>query len=165
MTEATRFPYGMNQAFTSGVFAAQTGTATMDSTTAVQACVNGIFVTALAALTNQVFVPVSADDGSTTIVFTSLAANQACNFISCVNSAGAIKHLQGPIIDLETDGTFKTALGFGPIPDTLTPIAIHKVVCGSTSSGFIPGTTFWDATGVTTTVYNISMLPKRPFTS
>lgn len=160
-----RHSYGMNQAFTSGVFAAQTGTATMDSTTAVEACVQGIMIPKLAALTNQVFVPVSPVDGSTTITFTTLLNNQACNFITCVNGAGAVKHLQGPIVDREADGTFKTALGFPAVPDTLTPVAIHKVACGSTGTGFIPGTTFWDATGVVTTVYNISMLPRRPFTS
>ncbi len=160
MTE--RFQYGLNMAFTSAVIAAQTGTATVDTTTAVQACVKGVFIAALGALTNQALVPVSSLDGTTTITFKTLLNHQACVFIHCVNAAGEYKTLQGPIAELDASDTLIGAIEFGNVPDTLTPFGYTKVVAAAAATSFIPGTTNWDATGITSTAVNVSVLPTRP---
>lgn len=155
--------YGVNMAFTSAGVAAQTGTSTVDSTTTLLAAINGKMVS-LSAQTNTVLSFVSPIDGVTPITATPLAASQACLILHCVNAAGAYKNLQGPIAPLNADDTLNGVLGFPNVPDTLTPFAYTKVFAGASSSGFIPGTTFWDATGVVSTVVNIATLPARPLT-
>lgn len=55
-------------------------------------------------------------------------------------------------------------LAFPSIPDNVTPVAYFTVknAAGSGTSVFTFGTTAWDATGITTTVYPLAVLPSRP---
>ena len=55
-------------------------------------------------------------------------------------------------------------LVFPSIPDNVTPVAYFTVknAAGSATSVFTFGTTAWDASGITTTVYPLAGLPARP---
>lgn len=56
------------------------------------------------------------------------------------------------------------ALALPSVPDSVTPVAYFTVknAPGSATATFTFGTTFWDASGITTAVYPVSVLPQRP---
>lgn len=137
------------------------GAATLATTTATVACVNGAFATALASGAAKALSFVGLD-GVTAKVATALAVSQACVIVNCVNAAGVLKNVQGAVQNLDAANNLVNPVQFPRIPDNLTPFSYLVVKAGSTSSGFTPGTTFWNATGITTTVQDIVTLPPRP---
>lgn len=82
----------------------------------------------------------------------------------------------GPIVNVDVNGKLLGAensvgqnggngvLAFPDIPDNVTPVAYFSVLnpAGSSTSIFTFGTTNWNATSITTTAYNLSVLPQRP---
>lgn len=104
-------------------------------------------------------------DGVTGLAFPPLAASQACNVVLCLDSAGATKAVQGPIVALDSAGNYASAAEFPEIPTTLCPIAFIKCKNGSTGSAWVFGTNNWNATGMTATPVSIGMIPDRPVTS
>lgn len=152
---------GINLSLSNVVLAATAGAATVGTTNATACAINGEFGTALASGAGKALSFV-AGDGVTAKVATSLAVSQACIIVCAVNAAGAMKNLQGPIASLDAAGNLTTALLFPSIPENLTPFGYLTVKAGSTSSGFIPGTTNWNATGITTVAKSVMSLPSRP---
>jgi len=81
-------------------------------------------------------------------------------YVWVVNAAGTSYVIQGTY-DGQSFTPFKSAKGDGSIPDiavkgTYAPIAVFKVV---TNGGtFTPGTTNWNATGVTSSAAAVSVL-------
>jgi hypothetical protein len=83
-------------------------------------------------------------------------------YVWCVNAAGTSYVIQGTYAGQVISRAGRDGLGDGSIPDIVlegyAPIAVFKVVNG-TNAVFIPATTFWDATGVTSSACPVSMLP------
>jgi len=95
-----------------------------------------------------------------------LTANQGRAVVWCLDSAGAVKAVAGPVVNLDSAGNFLLAPEFPAIPDTLTPFAYTLHKAGSTLSGtWTFGTSNWNTTGMTHTVVDVLVLPNRPQTS
>jgi hypothetical protein len=84
-------------------------------------------------------------------------------YVLCVSAAGTFYAIQGTYsgqVISRPDG--RNQLGDGSIPDIVlegyAPFAVIKVVNGVTAV-WIPGTTNWDATNVTSSACPISVLP------
>jgi len=155
--------YGLTINLSKPVVAAENATATVDTTGAVTGGINGIMVT-LAAQTNTALSFVCPCDGTTALTATPLLAQQACIILHCVNTAGAYKNLQGPIGSCDAAGALTGPLHFPNVPNNLMPFGYTEVKCASTGA-FTPGTTNWNATGVTSTVADLAFLPGRPLTT
>lgn len=74
-------------------------------------------------------------------------------FLIVIDASGNYKAIQGTYLN-QTFTAFRNALGTGALPDiavnnTYVPIGWIKVV--NTTNAFVPGTTLWNAAGVTTT--------------
>lgn len=152
---------GINISLANAVTAATAAAATLGTTNATVALVNGAFATALAGGAGKALSLVGPD-GVTAKAAAALAVSQAVVIVNCVNAAGQMKNIQGQPVNLDAAGGLVSALPFPQIPDNLTPFSYLVVKAGATSSGFTPGVTNWDATGVTTTVVNVGTLPPRP---
>lgn len=142
------------------------GTTSTYTTTVTTSCtVDGVFATALTAQTNTAS---PTTDAATGAAFVALTDNQATVLVWGVNLAGAIKLCQGSIESTEvgvttTAGAFIKAPQFPTLPDDFCPIAYGLVRTAPSASDFIPGTSNWTATGITSSVFkNISVLPSRP---
>lgn len=97
-----------------------------------------------------------------------LVANQGRAVVWGFDSAGTIKVVAGPVVSLDSSGSFidGQAPVFGPVPDTICPIAYTLHKAGSTTVGtWTFGSSNWNSTGLTHTVVDVSVLPDRPQTS
>jgi len=102
-------------------------------------------------------------DAVTAAAFVALAASQACVFVFCFDSAGAIKVAQGKPQAWTDTSARSVATPFPVLPDTLCPFAYAVIQNGSTGSAWTFGTSNWNATGVgTITPVNVQMLPSAP---
>lgn len=108
----------------------------------------------LAALQN----PITGRD-----TYYSIPVSQTVYFTLCVSAAGTFYAIQGTYagqVISRPDG--RNQIGDGSIPDIVlegyAPFAVIKVVNGVTAV-FIPATTNWDATNVTSSAAPISVLP------
>lgn len=179
---ADRFLNGANMAFNSGACTASGAAATLTVVTAVTATVKGVWATAVSAAAKTLAfvttagVAASSTTGYATTTATALyggastnaaaPANnkgQACALVHCTDSAGAVKTLQGPKVQLDADGNLLSAVEFPVPPDTLTPFCYQILKAGLTAGDITPGTSNWNATGFTNTLVNIAVLPKRPY--
>lgn len=152
---------GINLSLSNAVVVATAAAATLATTNATVATINGVFATALASGAGKALSLVGSD-GVTAKAAVPLAIGQASAIVCCVNAAGAMKNIQGPLQNLDASGVLVNPIAFPKVPDNLTPFAYVTVRAGATSSGFTPGVTNWDATGITTAVVNIAALPSRP---
>jgi len=144
----------------------QNGTATFDGVTEPDAIMiveidGGLFhiadvtnkaLATLAALQN----PITGQDG-----YYVQPAGTTVYYVWVVNAAGTSYVIQGTYSG-QAFTPFKSALGDGSVPDiavksTYAPIAIFKVVTDATHT-FTPGTTNWDATGITSSAAAVSVL-------
>lgn len=102
-------------------------------------------------------------DGVTGAAFVALAASKGCAFVWCLNAAGDVKVVQGPVMDLNVDGNFVGGRPDIPnIPATLTAFAYQVTKAASTASSWIFGTGNWNATGLSHTVQDVLVMPDRP---
>lgn len=93
--------------------------------------------------------PVTGTNG-----FYTLPVSSTCYFLIVLNAAGTYYAIQGTYAG-QVFTNFRNQLGTGDLPDiavpaTYCPIGWIKVVNGVTAP-FIPATTLWNATNVTTT--------------
>ena len=142
------------------------GTTSTYTTTATTNCViNGIPGTTLAAQTNTAS---PTTDANTGVAFNALQPNQTCTLVLGVNTAGAIKLAQGPIIPntvgvTTTVGAFYVAPQFPELPSDFCPLAYTVVRTAPSAAAWVPGTGSWTASGVTCSTFkNVSQLPARP---
>jgi hypothetical protein len=102
-------------------------------------------------------------DAVTGKAFNALAANQGCTLVFGYNAAGAVQVAQSNIVALDPNGNF---IGWAPqmptLPDSDCPFAYVVVKDGATGGAFTPGTTNWNATGMTYSVQDVSYVPGRP---
>jgi hypothetical protein len=107
-------------------------------------------------------------DIATGLAFKPVPANFGSVFVICLDSAGAIKVVQGEVTALDAAGAFIVRPEFpGNIPDTVCPIGYLTIKAGAsyvaTTTGWLLGT--HNTTGVTGVVYtfvNSNTLPVRP---
>ena len=155
---------GLTINFVSAAMVAGT-TSTYTTTVTTAGLVNGKFVTTLGAQTNTASPTTDANTGA---AFTALSANKTCALVFGQTAAGAIKLVQGPIIDTYTGvtttvGAFKDAPQFPPLPDDFLPLAYTLVRTAPDAAAWTPGTSSWTASGVSATTFkNIGVLPNRP---
>jgi hypothetical protein len=71
-------------------------TSTFTSTVTTAGCINGKFVTTLAAQTNAAS---PTTDAATGAAFVALSTNKTCALVFGQTAAGALQLIQGPIID------------------------------------------------------------------
>lgn len=104
-------------------------------------------------------------DGRTGAALAGIVAGQCTVLVWCVDNAGTVKVLQGGIGKCDAAGNITDAPQFPEIPDTLTPFAYSTHRAASTVVGtWTPGGSNWNATGMTSTPYNVACLPARPAT-
>lgn len=149
---------GQNFATTSGLLTATGAVTTHDTTVTICYSVNGKALTKTAITTGT-----TPTTDANTLAAITLTASKARTVVWCLDAAGAVKAVGGPIVDW--DGVaFKIAPDFGPIPDTLTPIAYQILKAASTLSGtWTFGSSNWNTAGLTAGVpVNVFVLPSRP---
>lgn len=104
-------------------------------------------------------------DGRTGAALAGIVAGQCTVLVWCVDNAGTVKVLQGGIGKCDAAGNITDAPQFPEVPDTLTPFAYSTHRAASTVVGtWTPGSSNWNATGMTSTPYNVTCLPARPAT-
>jgi hypothetical protein len=106
-------------------------------------------------------------DSITGVAFKPLSANQACIFVICLDSAGALRATQGPIVAL-SDVTGKlAAVHFPQVPEELCPIAYLYAQAGTTAVGTwtFGVNNMSGVTGMTYTFRDLAILPATPITA
>ncbi|MES2942920.1 MAG: hypothetical protein V4772_08630 [Pseudomonadota bacterium] len=167
MGQNSRMTYGMTQNLVSAALTKGT-TSTYTTTVTTAGCINGKFVTTLAAQTNTAS---PTTDAVTGLPFVALGINKATVLVYGQTAAGAIQLAQGSIEDTlpgvtTTVGPFIRAPQFPALPDDYLPLAYLLVRTAPSASSWTAGTSSWTATGVTASaVVNVSTLPDRPQTS
>ena len=106
-------------------------------------------------------------DAVTGAAFTAIGLNKADVFVFCYDTSGALKVVQGTIVDYNDSGVFwNGAPQFPTIPDTLCPIGYELVKVISTGSAWTMGSSNQAAqTGITKVFVDCVTLPERPQTS
>lgn len=105
-------------------------------------------------------------DALTGVAFKGITKGQATVLVWCLDTAGTVKVAQGSIGLTDAAGNVVDAgLQFPVIPDELTPFGFSVHRAASTLVGtWTPSGSNWNATGMTSTPYNVFMLPDRPAT-
>lgn len=102
-------------------------------------------------------------DSRTGAAFVAVGLNKACVFAWCLDTAGALKVVQGDIVDYSDAGVFATAPQFPSIPDTLCFIGYELVKVISTGSAWTMGVSNQAAqTGITKVFQDCGSIPDRP---
>jgi len=103
-------------------------------------------------------------DAVTGVAFLPIAVNKAGVFVICLDTAGALKVVQGQIVDYNDAGEFyKGAPQFPVVPDTLCPIGYELVKVISTGSTWTFGSSNQASqTGITKVLVDVMTLPDRP---
>ena len=164
MAYATDFDPSVTMNLVSAAMVAGT-TSTYTTTVTTAGCINGKFVTTLAAQTNTAS---PTTDANTTLAFNALQPNQCCAMVYGQTAAGVIQLVQGPIIACAvgvttTVGAFIQAPQFPDLPNNFMPLAYTLVRTAPSAAAWIPGTGSWTASGVTATTFtNVAQLPSRP---
>lgn len=137
------------------------GAATTYSSSALPFCVNGKATTYSA----QSGVAFPTTDLNTGAQFVGLvAASTGTVYVVGVQSGGTtLKCIQGSVELLDAAGNFINVPKFGPCPDNFCPLAYIVAKAGSTlAAPHYPGTTNWNATGMSYAVVNVAALSDRP---
>lgn len=152
--------FGLNACFTSGLLTATGAVTTHDTTVTINYSVEGKLKTKTAITTGAT----PTTDAVTGAAFVPLTANKGCQFVWCLDAAGAVKVVQGPLADM-SGGSFLTPPQFPDIPDTLTAFAYMVAKAGATAGTIAFGSSNWNATGFTNAIVNVSVLPRTPQTA
>lgn len=105
-------------------------------------------------------------DAVTGAAFTALALNKAGVFAICLDTSGALKIVQGGIVDYSDAGVYSEAPKLPAIPDTLCPIGLEFVKVISTGSAWTMGVSNQAIqTGITKTFVDLMVMPQRPITA
>src|SRR4029077_14125951 len=120
------------------------------STVTTAGCINGKFVTTLAAQTNAAS---PTTDANTGVAFNALNPNQTCALVFGQTAAGALQLVQGPIIACAlgvttTPGALINEPQFPALPNNFLPLAYTIVRTAPSAAPWVPGTGAWAASGV-----------------
>lgn len=151
---------GQNFATTSGLLTATGAETVHDTTVTITFCVNGKAYTKT-AITDGTTPTTDYNSGSSI----TLTANYGRCVVWALTSGGVVKCMAGATV--AWDGTaFAVPPPFPPIPDDVTPFAYQILKGGSTLSGtWTFGSSNWNATGLTSSIQNVLVLPARPQTA
>lgn len=158
--------YGLNACFLDAGISGTAAATTITLAAATSVSLGGIFVAV--ALGAKTFALVDSDGVTATATLPVLSATatsgQACTLVHCINSAGVLKTLKGPTVDISKEGDLKGSLQFPGIPDNLVPIGFFTVKnpVGSSTATFTIGSSNWNATSIVVTAYDCAWLPARP---
>jgi len=148
----------------------QNSTATFDivssPSTTIYYCINGAsyklsdFTNKVLATLDALQTPVTGQAG-----YYQQPVSTTVFYLVVVNAAGTVYTIQGTYSGqiISRNGGLNVTVGDGSIPDiavkgTYAPVGVIKVVNG-TNAVWIPATTNWDATGVTSSACAINILP------
>lgn len=143
-------------------------TSTYTTTVTSAGMINGKYVTGLAAQTNTA---TPTTDAVTGAAFVALADNQATVLVIGQKADSTIQMAQGSIEATATGvtttaGAFLNAPQFPTLPDDFMVFGYNIIRTAPSASAWTPGTSSWDATGVTATEFvQCGVLPSRPQTS
>lgn len=144
---------------TSKVTLAAGTTTTISNTGTILFCIGGKAYSK-SAMTNAATPTTDANTGA---AFVAVGANKGSIFVVGLDKDGAVKVVQGKIVDLDAAGAFITAPEFGPVPKTVCPIGYIVIKAGSTASNWTFGSSnLSGATGLTYTFVDVMTLPDRP---
>ena len=102
-------------------------------------------------------------DAVTGAAFLPIGVNKAGVFVWCLDTSGALKVVQGQIVDYSDAGVFASAPQFPGIPDTLCPIGYELVKIISTGAAWTMGTSNQaSGTGITKVLIDCMTMPDRP---
>lgn len=159
------FTNGGSFATNSGLFTATGAETVYDTTVIIEFSIDGIGYRK-AAVADGV---TPTTDLNTSAPIT-LTANKARSVLWCLNSAGTVFAVAGPIVTWD-GGTSSPDYGFAPnqvpafgnVPTGYAPFAASLIKAGSTTSGtWTFGSSNWNATGLTVTHKNLIGFPSRP---
>ena len=165
--------FGLLNAYTSGkpVLAINLGgAATVKTTGAINATINGVALTR-AALAAQSLAVTHDSTGATTAGYVQ-PAGVTVYITLAVNAAGAVAVIQGyfagqrgnqdPAVGVGAASMMGTSfIGFGLVPDVpagFAPFGVIKVVTAGVAT-FTPGVTALDAANVTATYFDVNFVP------
>ena len=154
--------FGLNAALGSGLLTAAGAETVYDTTVIIPYAIDGKLFSKAAVVDGVT--PVANPSG---VTFTGLNVSQACIFVWALDAAGAVKVYQGPIFVLDVDENFLDAPGRAQFPGGIdnahTPFAYQVVkAADNLASEWNFGTDNWNATGLTSVISNVSVLPNRP---
>jgi len=104
-------------------------------------------------------------DAATGSAFTGITANQGTVVVVGLDSAGAVKAVQGTVTALDSEGNFINAPQLPYVPDTIAPIGYIVLKGGSTLTGTwtFGSSNLSGVTGMTYTFVDVALgLPARP---
>lgn len=136
-------------------------TTTITTTVTAHYSIKG-FIYTKTAITNGA---TPTTDANTGLAFVAIPfPSYGCAFIWGLDAAGAQKVVQGTIVPLDVAGNFIGASLFGPMPDTMCPLATIVIKLGATAvATWTFGTNnLSGVTGVTYSFRDVSTLPDRP---
>lgn len=152
---------GLTMTFNSGALALDAGAATYSTTAAIAHCIRGQHYSK-GTVTNGTF---PTTDILTGAAFVALAADKATSLLWGLDEDQAVVVAQGNIIDVDPDTDLLDGQGH------LIPKLDSKLYCpfaltlhqrDGTGSLWTPGTSDWDATGLTDAIYNLATMLDRP---
>lgn len=133
--------YLLNQVYAAGGVTTATVTSKAKLVNTVTFMVGGVWQTA-----------VTATDNFWVLSGTTVPVGSCCIFLLCLTSAGAAAVVQSSIAGTLTScGFYPSATATTQPTDALAIVSNLSITAGSTSTGFIPGTTLLGATGITAT--------------
>lgn len=160
---------GIRMCTTSGLLTATGAETVYDTTVTIVYAINGKAATKTAVtdgatpttdrVTGAAF-PLLIGGGSVANV-----PGQGASVVWGLISGGTVVCMQGPVVSLDMQGNFKhDGPEFPTIPGDVTPFAYQVLKAGATASasGIRFGTSNWNATGFTSTIVNVLVLPDRP---
>lgn len=155
---------GVNFCTTSGALTGAGAETVYNTTATINYCIDGRFYSKT-AITDGV---TPTTDGNTGAAFDAVLPDKACVLVWGLNAAGTVSLYQGPIVDVDGDtDVLKSAAQFPSIPSNVCPFAYTLYQTNGTSSaaGLLPGTSNWNASGLTATHRNLLTMPSKPVAS
>lgn len=149
-----------NRCTTSGLLTATGAETVHDTTVTIAYSINGKAYTKT-AITDGATPTTDAVSGDAI----TLTASKARVVVWCLDAAGAVKVVAGPIVDWDGVAFVKAPLFPATIPDTYCPFAYQLLKASSAAGTITFGSSNWNATGFTNSIQNVHMLPARPVTS
>lgn len=149
-----------DQCYSSAALTAAGAETVYDTTVTLSYTVDGVFGTAITAVTDGV---TPTTDINTGAAFLPFGPDQASIFVWMTNAGGTVAVAQGDVVDVDGDTDLRLVHPqFPVIPTGYTPFAYHMLQGDGTASAFTFGVSNWNATGITKLIKNIARLPKRP---
>jgi len=116
-------------------------------------CINGVF-----------YHEADADDNANVTADTAQAALTTCIYLVTLSTTHVLATVKGTEVTTADIASGKSVLNWPQPAVNTCPIGAAKVVV-ATGYTFTPGTTEFDATGITTTWVNFMCIPDKPVTS